>query len=72
MKRGTQTNERRIKDRRIQGSVASALPWVLTFAALGLLLLAAAARAEDLNDLAALQKTKIVIKADRAVDRNSL
>jgi len=49
-----------------------ALPWVLTFAAIALFILAAAARAEDLNDLNALQKVKFVMKAGRPVDRNTL
>ncbi len=52
-----------------------ALPWVLTFAAVALFILAAAARAQEtrpLNDLSTLQKVKFIMKAGRPVDRNSL
>jgi hypothetical protein len=56
------------------------LPWVLTFAAVALFLLAAAARAETivaagdhpLTDRCAPQNAKFIMKAGRPVDRNSL
>jgi hypothetical protein len=46
--RGTETKERRFTKRRgIQGGVASALPWVLTVAAIALFVLAAVARGAE-------------------------
>jgi hypothetical protein len=57
MKPGNKTKERRflrpLPDRREQGSLESVLPWILTFAAIALFLLAAVARAEDPRTLTA-------------------
>jgi imidazolonepropionase-like amidohydrolase len=52
--RGIETKERRFPNRRRkQGGLASALPWVLTFAALALFLFAAVARGEETRILTA-------------------
>jgi imidazolonepropionase-like amidohydrolase len=54
MKLGTNTKERRFINRRgVQGSVASTLPWILTFAALALFIVVAVARGEDSRILTA-------------------
>ena len=82
MKRAINTRERRfiprLRARGIQGSVASALPWVLTFAALALFIFVAVARADDTRTFTArrlldvergelIQNGVIIVKGDRII-----
>ena len=53
MKRRTNTKERRFTNRRPEGGLESALPWVLTFAAIALFIFVAVARGEGTRTLTA-------------------
>jgi hypothetical protein len=61
--RGTNTKERRFTNRRPEGGLESALPWVLTVAAIALFVLAAVARPAE--------ETRI-LTAHWVLDRNTL
>jgi hypothetical protein len=70
--RGAKTKERRFTNRRRkQGGLESALPWVLSLAALALFI-PIAVDGNPLTDSSPLQKVKFVMKAGRPVDRNTL
>jgi hypothetical protein len=75
--RGSNTKGRPFTNRgEKHGGFESTLPWVLTFAALALFILAAVARGDDTrtltHDPTAFQKLKPVMKAGCPVDRHSL